>query len=108
MALPPVAAPVPIPFTISTDRWDLQSRHFGCGKLLLSPGLNGTIAPIRVFTYATGGGSLQSTGSFRIMVEDQLDATPIGHGSIAAVVRIVMMTAASTVAVGLLIYAVGG
>jgi Flp pilus assembly pilin Flp len=42
------------------------------------------------------------------MVEDQLDATPIGHGSIAAVVRIVMMTAASTVAVGLFIYAVGG
>jgi Flp pilus assembly pilin Flp len=42
------------------------------------------------------------------MVEDQIDATSIGHGSIAAVVRIVMMTAASTIAVGLLVYAIGG
>ncbi len=42
------------------------------------------------------------------MVEDQIDAAFNGSGSISAVVRIVMMTAASTVAVGLLIYAIGG
>ncbi len=42
------------------------------------------------------------------MVEDQIGARPNELGSIAAVVRIVMMTAASTVAVGLLFYAVGG
>ncbi len=42
------------------------------------------------------------------MVEDQIDTVFNEAGSISAVVRIVMMTAASTVALGLLVYAVGG
>jgi hypothetical protein len=42
------------------------------------------------------------------MVENQISARSNELGSIAAVVRIVMMTAVSTVAVGLLVYAVGG
>lgn len=42
------------------------------------------------------------------MVEDQMDVRSNEPGSISAVVRIVMMTAACTVAVGLLVYAMGG
>ena len=42
------------------------------------------------------------------MVEDQMDVKSNGLENISAVIRIVIMTAASTAAVGLLIYAVGG
>lgn len=42
------------------------------------------------------------------MVEDHMDVRSNEMGSIFAVVRIVMMTAASTIAVGLLVYTVAG